>query len=601
MLLFENALFASHMVGGGFRYTHVSNNSYLIELDYHKDCSANAVDYPPGALRIGIYRKSNNTLVQSLDLNPGPITVVNFIVDSCVNSPVTCVQKRVYSDTLFLNTAIFNDSTGYYLSYEQCCRNFGIKNITDPDKSGLVFLADFMPFTRSTIDFRNSSPYLVNEQNVYLCVQETFLAQYTHFDPDGDSLVYRLIDPLIGTTDPVFNNSNGISILNPKPYPTVNWAPGYGLNTNIMDGQPDLSINSSTGVITIKPTQAGMYSFAYVVEEYRKGILIATYNREVQCYAVFCAQRSSPEITLMNPSDTLINADSTRCLEFSVSDFNVQDSIILKSVLYSSELQNQKIDFSISKIARNELLIKICIKVNCDLTNDMDEKLSLIVSDDSCPFVLFDTLDVNIRLLWKNNSKPSVTWLNVSDSTLTANKRTCLNFLAEDVDVLDSIKLQIAELSAVIQGVPYDVQIDSTIPNKVLLSICFAPDCSLPISNSEMFKLFASDKSCVRSLDSLIVRLKTINEEIVDPLKNIPNVFSPNKDGINDFFSIHNNQKSLCVNDFSINIYNRWGERVYKSENFFFEWSGEGLASGVYFYVIQFGKEEKLGHISIMY
>ncbi len=206
-----------------------------------------------------------------------------------------------------------------------------------------------------------------------------------------------------------------------------------------------------------------------------------------------------------------------------------------------------------------------------------------------------------MRLLWKNNTKPIVTWLNESDSSLIANKRTCLNFLAEDIDALDSIKLQIADLSSVLQSISYDVLIDSTIPNKVLLNICFAPDCNLQVSNSEMFKLYASNKSCLRIYDLIIVRLKTINEEILDPLKNIPNVFSPNKDGLNDFFSIHNNQKTLCVNDFSINIYNRWGKRVYNSENFFFEWSGEGLASGVYFYVIQFGKQQKLGHISIMY
>ncbi len=602
LLLFENALFASHMVGGGFRYAYISENKYVIQLDYYKDCSANAVDYPPGAVRIGIYRKVDNSLVQSLDLYPGPITTVNFIVDTCVKTEVTCVQKRLYEDTLFLNTTIFNDTTGYYLSYEQCCRNFGIKNVQDPDKSGMAFYAEFQPFISSNQAFRNSSPYLIDDPNVYLCVQENFNANYAHFDPDGDSLAYKVIEPLMGNTDPVFNNSNGISVLNPKPYPQIVWSSGYGIiANNIMDGQPDLSIDAKTGMLTIKPMQAGMYSFAYQVEEYRNGKLLAVYNREVQYYSVFCAQRSKPEITFLNPNDTIIDADSTRCLEFIVNDLNIQDSLSLINVFYTPDLSSQDINIDLKYNSNNELLITACIKVDCNLSENYDEKLKLIVADGSCPFELYDTIEVNIRLLKNINNRPIVQWVNQSDSILIANKRTCLNFISEDIDAFDSIKVKIAELTTILSNIPYEVLIDSTIPNKVLFNICFAPDCSLPVSNNEMFKVYANDKSCFESFDSIIILLKTQNDEIKDPLSNIPNAFSPNKDGINDFFSIHNNQKSLCVNDFNIDIYNRWGEKVYKSDNFFFEWSGTGLSSGVYFYVIQFGNQQKLGHITIIY
>ncbi len=602
LLLFENALFASHMVGGGFRYQHIVDNKYVIQLDYYKDCSANAVDYPPGAIRIGIYRKGNNTLVQSLDLSPGPISTVSFIVDTCVKTNVTCVQKRIYEDTLYLNTLNFNDSTGYYLSYEQCCRNFGIKNVQDPDKSGIAYYAEFLPFTKSNQNFRNSSPYLLEDQNVYLCVGELYAANYAHIDPDGDSLSYKLIDPLMGNTDPVFNNSNGISVLNPKPYPAIIWNSGYGFGiNNFMDGQPDLKMDSLTGRLSIKPTQAGMYSFAYKVEEYRMGKLLAVYNREVQYYSVFCAQRAKPDISLLNPNDTIINADSTKCLQFYVKDLNIQDSILLKSIRYTPELLNQNIELTLTSITNNELLIKACVKVNCNLSENFNENLTIIVSDDSCPFVLLDTIQVNIQLLKNNNASPTVRWLNPSDSILTPNVRTCLNFISEDIDAMDSIKFQLSALSSILKNIVYEVQIDSTIPNKVLLNICFTPDCSLPISNSQMFKLYANDRSCFESMDSLAIFLKTENEEINDPFSNIPNVFSPNNDGKNDYFSIHNNQKSLCINDFSINIYNRWGVSVYQSKNFFFEWSGEGLASGVYFYVIQLGKQQKIGHISIIY
>lgn len=594
--------FASHMVGGGFRYKYISNNKYVIQLDYHKDCSANAVDYPPGAVRIGIYRKSNNTLVQSLDLNPGPISIVNFITDSCVNSPVTCVQKRVYEDTLFLNTSNFNDSTGYYLSYEQCCRNFGIKNILDPDKSGIAFYAEFVPFTKNNTNFRNSSPYLENDQNVYLCLFETFVADYKHIDPDGDSLAYKLITPVMGTTDPVFNNSNGISVLNPKPYPDINWTPGYGLSLNLMDGNPDLSIDSINGKIGIKPNQTGMYSFAYKVEEYRNGVLIASYNREVQHYVVICSVRNKPKLTWLNPTINTLRADSNTCLIFSAKDLNIEDSLNFRIAEITNNLAQQNISVEIDTTKPNDLQIKVCFDVNCDAEVNTTDSIQFIINDNSCPFILFDTLVVNLQLLPKVNQKPSILWLNPSENELKVNEISCIEIQSQDVDLNDSLIISIKNLSNILNTIEYELSTDTISSTNYISKICFKPDCNLISSDFESFKVVVSDASCPAPLiDSVEVILKTINDSELNPLENIPNVFSPNGDGINDFFSIHNNIKASCVEEFNITIYNRWGEKVYNSSNFEFKWSGEGLPYGVYFYVLRLGKEEKLGHLSIMY
>lgn len=590
------------MVGGGFRYKYVSNNKYLIQLDYHKDCSANAVDYPPGAIRIGIYRKSNNTLVQSLDLNPGPIKVVNFISDSCVKSPVTCIQKRLYEDTLYLNTVNFNDSTGYYLSYEQCCRNFGIKNISDPDKSGIAFYAEFIPFTKLNTNFRNSSPYLENDQNVYLCLLEPFVADYKHIDPDGDSLAYKLINPVMGTTDPVFNNSNGISVLNPKPYPDINWAPGYSLSSNLMDGNPDLSMDSIQGKILIRPNQTGMYSFAYKVEEYRDGALLASYNREVQYYIVLCSVRNKPELTWLNSNVNTLQADSSTCLFFSAKDANFEDSLNFRIASITNNLAQQNISIDIDTTKPNDLQIKICFDVNCDATSAAIDSILFMINDNSCPFILSDTLVAKLTVLPKINQKPSITWLNPSENELIANTNTCLEFQSQDPSLVDSLYINIKNLSNGLQTIEYELSTDTIGSTNYITRICFKPDCNLLNSDLESFSIIVSDASCPAPLvDSLEVILKTKNNDVQNPLENIPNVFSPNGDGINDFFSIHNNLKASCVGEFNITIYNRWGERVYNSSNFEFEWSGEGLPYGVYFYVVRLGSQEKLGHLSIMY
>ncbi|MEM9932945.1 MAG: choice-of-anchor L domain-containing protein [Bacteroidota bacterium] len=67
----------------------------------------------------------------------------------------------------------------------------------------------------------------------------------------------------------------------------------------------------------------------------------------------------------------------------------------------------------------------------------------------------------------------------------------------------------------------------------------------------------------------------------------VPSAFSPNNDGHNDEFFI----KERLLNQFRIQVYNRWGQMVYEANNQRFAWDGTGLdgepvAEGVYTYVI---------------
>lgn len=57
----------------------------------------------------------------------------------------------------------------------------------------------------------------------------------------------------------------------------------------------------------------------------------------------------------------------------------------------------------------------------------------------------------------------------------------------------------------------------------------------------------------------------------------VPNVFTPNADGHNDYWAIKHLPPAT-----SVAIYNRWGQRVYFSENYANDWGGEGLPSGTY-------------------
>ena len=94
----------------------------------------------------------------------------------------------------------------------------------------------------------------------------------------------------------------------------------------------------------------------------------------------------------------------------------------------------------------------------------------------------------------------------------------------------------------------------------------------------------------------------------------IPNAFTPNNDGLNDFFTISGLDNSLHSNVLFY-VYNRWGEVVYTQVNFNFDkiiWDGkiadlnnEYVSDGVYFYTLDLynnasqAKERYQGNIYI--
>ncbi|MDG2370960.1 MAG: gliding motility-associated C-terminal domain-containing protein [Flavobacteriales bacterium] len=78
-----------------------------------------------------------------------------------------------------------------------------------------------------------------------------------------------------------------------------------------------------------------------------------------------------------------------------------------------------------------------------------------------------------------------------------------------------------------------------------------------------------------------VIAVKNKNEQIVSVSNTIavdkpltlyaPNVFSPDGDGTNDFFAF----KGQGVENYSLEIYNRWGQMVFQANDLSDEWNGE--------------------------
>jgi gliding motility-associated-like protein len=98
----------------------------------------------------------------------------------------------------------------------------------------------------------------------------------------------------------------------------------------------------------------------------------------------------------------------------------------------------------------------------------------------------------------------------------------------------------------------------------------------------------------ITSACSELVMVFTVEEgNCANPNVFIPNVFSPNRDNINDGFRIEFDKEGLLR--FEVSVYDRWGAVVFTSGDPAFEWLGDYLGRdlnpGVYVYRILIERE----------
>lgn len=78
----------------------------------------------------------------------------------------------------------------------------------------------------------------------------------------------------------------------------------------------------------------------------------------------------------------------------------------------------------------------------------------------------------------------------------------------------------------------------------------------------------------------------TVTDSSCTPFS-VPNVMTPNGDGVNDQFYISGLEKGT-----KLTVFNRWGDVVYTNSNYGNDWDADNLTDGVYFYVLNLPEVE---------
>jgi gliding motility-associated-like protein len=95
---------------------------------------------------------------------------------------------------------------------------------------------------------------------------------------------------------------------------------------------------------------------------------------------------------------------------------------------------------------------------------------------------------------------------------------------------------------------------------------------SYPVTEAGTYRVTVTGPGgCVAS-DELEVTIKDC--------PNLPNIITPNQDGNNDTFVL----RGLNPSDWTIDLYNRWGQQVHHASRYNNTWNAAGLPDGTYYY-----------------
>jgi len=111
------------------------------------------------------------------------------------------------------------------------------------------------------------------------------------------------------------------------------------------------------------------------------------------------------------------------------------------------------------------------------------------------------------------------------------------------------------------------------------------------VTHQGTYSVIVSDGSGCYGYDTVQVSIG--NDCCVD-IK-IPSLITPNKDGKNETFEV----SCIANNGWLLEIYNRWGSVVYRSDNYANTWNAENNSDGVYFYLLKKKDAEYRGWVQV--
>lgn len=237
---------------------------------------------------------------------------------------------------------------------------------------------------------------------------------------------------------------------------------------------------------------------------------------------------------------------------------------------------------------------------------------------DKCEITNRDTIIVDIKLLPPDTEKPVLNAFALSNTELVDNQVEIiigeaieLQLVGADSD-LDNLTLSLENGNKLAQAEFPTV----TGRGQVTSNFMWQPDCSYLNGKDSVFLtghfLVVDDncfdpKSDTLSIDFIIRDTDSFKERF-----HAPNVITPNNDQSNDFFVLEDilnpdgTERSMpednCAGQFEkIEVYNRWGRKIYESAQRDFKWLPDTEPAGVYYFYLIYTDKTYKGFVNVVF
>ena len=187
----------------------------------------------------------------------------------------TFINGRTSSVDVYVINHTYPGPGPYTISITIQNRNKGTNNLPGASDA-ITFNVTTTILINSALGL-NSTPVMLNPPLDSGRVGQKFCHNPAAFDADGDSLAFRLSVP-----------QKGVTPESCRPAPIVGYQdPTRFSTTSEAGGAPTFTINPITGELCWDaPGQEGQYNFAFIVEEWRNGVLIGEITRDMQIIVV---------------------------------------------------------------------------------------------------------------------------------------------------------------------------------------------------------------------------------------------------------------------------------------------------------------------------
>ena len=533
---------ASHEAIASLSYAAVAPNLYLVQYKYY--AVPDSANQAPATQTLN-YRAGNCHA-------GGTLTLTHYSFAPTYGCPSP-------------NNLVENTYTGL-LTIPAACQEW-VLSVSQTNRLGANIAANTSLYTEATLNnvatATNTSVDFTGRPEIIVLNNQMSVLNLQGIDVDNDSLVYSLQHVLSSAGTPV-------------PF-----LPGYSLAQPLPSLTP-VTLNSATGELTLHPNAPHntSYTLQVMVEEYRNVngsvVKVGSVSRDV-LLTVWNNQNLPPVLEARDAAGNVltdfitVSPCTNNLIQFHTSDANPAD-ILIAMTDAATLLPGSA--FTITGTSKRPV-----VNINWQPSaTDAGKTFRIMVNvrDDHCP--LIGSIQKQYTVFVENKK---VVTAQTSDSVIVPGK---------------AVQLTAAVLTSDTTPVNYSYQ---WLPAAGLSN----PNIKNPVANPQVttryqVHILNSNTSFCTDTASVLVRVQQATQ-VPEPLTQqvaVPNVITPNHDGLNDYFVVRDLKPGT-----SLHIYNRNGQLSASFKEYDNSWAGAGLKSGTYFYILRNSSNEvKSGWVEVL-